>query len=733
MENKLIKKSLSLAKSILASYSQIFFTENRILASILFFVSFIDWWIGICGLIAVLTSILLAQLLEYSSISIEKGLYSFNSLLVGLGIGTYFSIGIEVVFLVAIGSSLSFFTAVLLIGFLEKYKLPFLSIPFLIAMWLSLLAFPAFSGIELNSDMLYPSNMFYKLGGNTLVTIIENLTNFFEPFGFTTYFLSLGAIFFQFNILAGIFIAIGLLIHSRVNFIFSLIGFFVAYWFYSFLGIYTGSLNYTYYGFNFILSAIAIGGYFVIPSRQSLLWSLLLIPILVVVTVGSDRLFAIFELSVFSLPFNIVVIGTLYAFKIRLDQTKSPVLTISQQKNPETNAYYYNSQPVKKFASYLLPINLPFIGQWVINQGHKGKYTHKNFYKYAWDFIIKDSVSGKEFRNEGLSFNDYFCFDKPVISPAKGTIVAIENSVEDNEIGVSNTLQNWGNTIVIKHSEFLFSKLSHLKKESIEVQVGDYIQDGQIIAKCGNSGRSAYPHLHFQLQSTPKISGSTVFYPLFEYLQSSNSESNFIQKGIPKENFPVENIQTSSILQSAFKWNPGDKFSLNIESNDKNAFSIVNEVDIYNNSFLHCQTTDAKMYYFNNGKSFSVVDFKGSKKSPLYYLYFALYKVILSNSENLMVETRFPVFHLYRFPLLTLQDFFVPIGIFLKGKYQLKNKGTNQSINIKELVLNSQIIGKINKILYSSKIIVHKNREIELWCETNNNIKTHLKWKSILD
>lgn len=733
MKKKLAQKTLYIGEAILTSYSQIFFTENRILAFILFFVSFIDWWMGLSGFIAVITAISLAELLGYSSITVRKGLFSFNSLLVGLGISTYFSHGIQVIFLIVIGSAITFFITLFLMGLLAKYTLPFLSFPFVFAMWLLMLSFPAFSGIDLNAEALYPSNMFFKIGGGTLIFLMDWLNRVFMDTGFDTYFLSLGAIFFQFNILAGILIAIGLLIHSRVNFLFSLLGFFIAHWFYSFLGIYTGSLNYTYYGFNFILSAIAIGGYFLIPSRKSLQWSLLLIPMLVVITIGSDRLFAFFGLSVFSLPFNVVILVVLYAFKIRYNQTHSPILTIVQQKNPETNAYLFDSQPVKEYASFIFPIRLPFIGQWTVNQGHDGVHTHKDFFRFAWDFIIRDTSSEKEYKNEGLLPSDYFCFDKPVVAPALGTVVAMVNTVDDNEIGAANTIQNWGNTVVIRHQEYLYSKLSHLKKGSISVKVGETVFEGQTIGKCGNSGRSPYPHLHFQLQSSQEIGSPTIFWPLSEYIVGDVTKLGFVQKGNPSENEAVSNIPTSLLLQAAFKWNPGDEFLLQMKSDKNNSdFVIRNEIDSYNQSSLHCLKTGAKLYYENNGKTFSALNYRGSKRSALFYFYRSLYKVVLSDDSNLKVETHFPVHHLYRFPLLLIQDFLVPFGIFLKGNYRLSYKENAQIFNPKQLEMNSQILGKGKQSFFSAQITVHKNREIDISCETQKHLKIYLKWENKL-
>ncbi|KGL64007.1 urea transporter [Polaribacter sp. Hel1_85] len=732
MKNDLLKKSAFIFEATLTSYSQIFFTENKILASILVVVSFMDWWTGLSGLIAVLTAIGFSQLFGYSEVLIKKGSYSFNALLVGLGIGTYFLPGFEILLLIVAGAAIAFFSTVFLMGSFTKYGLPFLSVPFLIGMWVLLLAFPSFSNISLNMETLYPSNMYFKLGGSVLVSVVDGLNSLFVDTGFDTYFLSLGAIFFQFNLLAGVLISIGLLVHSRVNFLLSLVGFFIAYWMYSILGMYSGSLNYTYYGFNFILSAIAIGGYFLIPSRASFFWSLVLIPVLVVATIGSDRLFSFFELSAFSLPFNVIMLGMLYALKIRFDQTKQPILTLVHQKNPETDAYLYDSQPAKKYAAFIAPIRLPFMGKWTVNQGHEGVYTHKGFFQFAWDFIIKDSITNKEFSNNGYLVTDYFCFDKPVIAPAFGTVVAVVNTVEDNVIGATNTLQNWGNTVVIKHEDYLFSKMSHLKKGSIKVNIGDVVVEGQTIGKCGNSGRSPYPHLHFQLQSTAVIGASTIFWPISEYLKGNDLKLNFVEKGIPKNQETLSNISTSPILQAAFKWSPGDEFTLKMtDENDKETvFVIRNEIDIYNQSYLVCLETKAKLYYENNGKTFSSENYIGSKKTALFYFYRSFYKVVLSENIDVSVKTRFPIHHLYHFPVLTIQDFLVPFGIFLKGNYNLLYKEPEQTFNSQKVELQSKIVGRNSQHLFSADIVIHKNKEMSIQCNTSDKLKMILKWEN---
>lgn len=56
----------------------------------------------------------------------------------------------------------------------------------------------------------------------------------------------------------------------------------------------------------------------------------------------------------------------------------------------------------------------------------------------------------------------------------------------------------YGNYIIIQHSGF-YSCYAHLCKNTLKVKDGDKVKKGQPIAKCGNTGNSDLPHLHFEL------------------------------------------------------------------------------------------------------------------------------------------------------------------------------------------------------------------------------------------
>ena len=84
-------------KSVLRSYSQIFFSESYWFAIPLVIVSFLDISAGLSGLLAVLTANLAASFLKFDKLSTVKGFYGFNSLLVGLGLGYYFELTLIIV------------------------------------------------------------------------------------------------------------------------------------------------------------------------------------------------------------------------------------------------------------------------------------------------------------------------------------------------------------------------------------------------------------------------------------------------------------------------------------------------------------------------------------------------------------------------------------------------------------------------------------------------------------
>ncbi len=686
--------------SLLNSYSQIFFSKNLIFASILVIVSFFDLVAGFSGIIAVTITNTTAYLVGFNRFNIRSGYYGFNSLLVGLGLGVYYEPNIQFFMVLFFASLLTLFITIVTEGVIGKYGLPFLSISFLISLWLVTLATREFKSLTISERGIYTFNEMYILGGLGLLKIYEWFNNLNLPEYIILYFRSLGAIFFQYHLFAGLLVAFGLLIYSRIAFLLSVFGFGSAYIFYHIIGGNISELSYGYIGFNFILSAIAIGGFFIVSSKYSFLWVLLLIPIISILISSTNAIFAIFQLSIFSLPFNIIVITFLYVLKFRERFYHKPEIVGIQYFSPEINLYTQKNNQGRFKNSYIIPISLPFWGEWKVTQGHEGKITHKGDWKHAWDFEIVDETN-KYFTGSGLAISDYYCYNKPIVSPADGWVEQIQDFVDDNKIGDVNTEKNWGNTIIIRHTDLLYTKISHIKKESFKVNTGDKIKKGDIIANCGNSGRSPQPHLHFQLQATPFIGSKTLDYPLGHYIIHSNNEFELKSYSKPKEGEIISNIEKNTSLFKAYHFIPGQRISFDVQSDNQSKAKLFNwevQVDIYNQSLIYCETTGAKAYFYNDGNFHYFTSFEGNKKSLLYYFYLANYKVMTAFYKDLKIKDSYPLNNTGNNLILVIQDFVAPFFIFMKSNFILKYVSKKDDFNNSDIHLHSKAEIKIGNI-----------------------------------
>jgi hypothetical protein len=185
----------------------------------------------------------------------------------------------------------------------------------------------------------------------------------------------------------------------------------------------------------------------------------------------------------------------------------------------------------------------PFDGEWtVLNGSPDRQYSHSWFpprQRYAYDFVITDDTGSTQDAGDGVK--SFYCFDEPVLAPASGTVVRVKDGHRDHHrtTGWIDPLQYRlaGNYVVIKHAENEYSFLAHLKQGSICVESGDQVKRGQAIGRCGHSGNSSEPHLHFHLQdhSIPYIGAGLPiqFYAATNHpeLQSSECTQTYIHCG----------------------------------------------------------------------------------------------------------------------------------------------------------------------------------------------------------
>jgi urea transporter/murein DD-endopeptidase MepM/ murein hydrolase activator NlpD len=698
------------------------------LASVILLVSFFNFYAGLSGLIAVLVSVLIANSMGFDKTQLKKGFYSFNGLLTGIGMGTFFDPGWVFLSLLLLATLLALILSVTLGGWLGKYGLPFLSLPFVFTFWFVVLPSSQFENLGLTQRNIYWMNEMYAIGGTHMLNFFQTINSLPVYKMVDIYLRSMSSIFFQDNLVAGLLISITLLICSRIAFSLSIVGFISAYFFAKFSGSAAASITYYNIGANYIMVALAIGGFFVIPSRHSYLWAVLLVPLTSLVLLFLSKLFGYIQLPVFSLPFSLVVILFLYFLIMRSEPSKLK-LTPIQYYSPEINLYTYNNNKDRLSHLLYLPLYLPFWGEWTVAQGHDGKHTHKGDWGKAFDFILLDDQS-KTYASNGLVCENYYCYNKPILAPADGIVEEIIDTIDDNEIGKVNTTDNWGNTIIIRHLTGLYTQMSHLKKGTFKVAKGEFVKQGDILANCGNSGRSPEPHLHFQVQVSPLLGSRTLDYPFAYYNERETSELKLHQFSRPAEGAKVSGVISDSMLKSAFDITPNSilKYSyLNekgIEIEEKwEAFT-----DAYNYKYLYCKKTESSAYYVNDNTMFYFTNFYGDKKSLLYYFYLTAYKVFLANAENAELKEAMPLNIIQHNKLnIWLHDFVAPFFTYIKVWHSIKETLNDNPFDTKMLVLKSEIHSSVFKNTQresTGSITIHENYISEFTYETT---KTKIK------
>jgi hypothetical protein len=80
--------------------------------------------------------------------------------------------------------------------------------------------------------------------------------------------------------------------------------------------------------------------------------------------------------------------------------------------------------------------------------------------------------------------------------------------------------------VLIEHSLFLYSQVSHLQQNSVTVKEGDYVSAGFKLACAGNSGRSFEPHIHLHFQKTPEIGSPTCEAGFSQYLNYNEMQGS---------------------------------------------------------------------------------------------------------------------------------------------------------------------------------------------------------------
>lgn len=630
---------------------------------------------------------------------VSEGGYGFNAVFVGLALGFFCPDGFHLLLPLSL---LVFFVTVCTEVVGERLGVPFFAFPFLFCLWMLFLV------AHQRGDMVG-----FDLWGEAARTqmpstflsaslAVEEVSRVFLPPAVQLFFKSFGVVFFQPSFLVGLAVAVALLCFSRTAFLFSVVGFFPAYFLFAQVGLDLYGLPFLHYGFNFILTAMAVGCCYAVPSRSSLLWVLLLSPVLFLMVVASVRFFSLFFLPSFSFPFCAVSAACILLLR-RRGTSALPVLAYYKEDSPESSLYSYERSRAGVPVSDGLMASLPFMGEWTVSQGFDGEHTHKALWRHAWDFVVEDE-KGLQYKGLGDCPTDYYCFGKPVTAAAPGVVAALLDGVDDNPIGRVDSLRNWGNYIVLKHADGLFSSICHLKKGSLACKVGDVVERGALLAVCGNSGYSPFPHLHFQFQAYPQMGCPTIDHRIGSYCVGGGTLALLSR---PRKGETVSNAVSDEALSVAYSFFDGEEVRVESERYGTEVWRVRRDAwgCFY---FERVAAKKARAWFVKDGVSFRFVRYEGTASCALYHFYRSNFHLPFVQGVSLCDQ-----FPLQRFDgggVMFLQDLFAPFYIFMRVSYEVKVTPASSESLFRRLVLGRSV-GEVN---YVTSYNYHKIKEIEV-------------------
>jgi murein DD-endopeptidase MepM/ murein hydrolase activator NlpD len=111
-------------------------------------------------------------------------------------------------------------------------------------------------------------------------------------------------------------------------------------------------------------------------------------------------------------------------------------------------------------------------------QGWQSNMSHKN--ELSLDFKMKPGTK--------------------VCAAREGVVTSTKE--DSDRGGMKAEYMGDGNHVVIRHVDGTYAAYWHLQKDGVIVNVGDNVYKGQAIGYSGNTGYSAFPHLHFEVYTS---------------------------------------------------------------------------------------------------------------------------------------------------------------------------------------------------------------------------------------
>lgn len=162
-----------------------------------------------------------------------------------------------------------------------------------------------------------------------------------------------------------------------------------------------------------------------------------------------------------------------YSYSLILFSISLPVLALCQS---EYSTNELKNGKFKKDTSYVYTLPFEHRKKVFLVQAYEGMFSHKG--ERSLDFKVRKGTK--------------------ICAARNGVVTSLREDSETGGIKPENLSD--GNYVVIRHDDGTIANYWHLQKDGVLVNIGDTVTTGQLIGLSGNTGYSAFPHLHFEVQ-----------------------------------------------------------------------------------------------------------------------------------------------------------------------------------------------------------------------------------------
>lgn len=612
-----------LLEALINGYSAVYFSDKKVVG-LLFMAATFAWPLeALEAIFCALVAIVFARALGFDRAKIRAGGFTFNPLLVGLAVAHYFSPSWSLTLTLALAGVMTTLIGACLQSVLEAtFHLPQLSLAFVIV------TVSVFNAARDPGALVHAA----PIWGHPISL----------PGPVERFLLSVVAVFSRNDVVSGALAFLGLLIASRISAALAVVGYACGAYFYHAI---PDASTVNFAGFNFVVSAIAIGGIYTVPSYRSYGLAAVAAALCASAAAWTAVWFKPFGTDVLSLPCLLTIYAFIGGLRMRA-ANGNPELVFVPAASPEDNLAIAQSRRLRQKDLARAWLRLPFIGSWHVSQGVNGAFTHQQKWRFALDF----SVPGGDAASIGpAELPNFSAFGLPVISPQAGVVAKVVDGIADNDPGHMNAVQNWGNYVLLQHVDGTHSLLAHLRKGSVRFRPGDRVGVGEVIGSCGNSGRSPAPHIHYHVQRAPEPGGETLPFYFASYIRL-NGVPALVERSLPREGEVIENLVISPSLRAAFDFLAGQRYGFDVASSKGRRVEYVTAgMDLGGWRYLESESDHARAYFHLTEDMF-YMDYCSARPGTL------LYALLLAMSKVPFVDTAG----------LCWRDS-LPLNLFLKG------------------------------------------------------------------